>query len=414
MSSSSASVSKNDSAAFLQGPGDWDKWNKQFQAKAVAYCLWEQIDPALPEPESFLAKPIEPSPDDFATQTIVAGSQTQRRQGRRATSATTSATEDHVTMADLSNEGQKSFQLAWTIYIQHKREYADQKAKIQDLKDWVISSVVSYLFESACDPTETLREWYIKIKQHSGASDDMMTTQARDSYKKAIVVLTKPPKDFNIWLNNWEQAMSRGQAKEVPEALSTPAWFDDFLTAVEPLMGNWTSSYRLYKQDQVDSRSLTFRMLANDFRKELRHRRGNPSNAKYAKGSFGPAFGPMEKSMDSAEGNSPPSQGAESSQQSIGRKTAGSRSTRGQKRAASENQEAVLENQGTRLCPVCNLNHRLSKCFYAFPDLAPDNFQPREHIQERAKSNLQKADVLDQLQTIRKRQKLDTNDEQKD
>ena len=179
-------------------------------------------------------------------------------------------------------------------------------------------------------------------------------------------------------------------------------------------MGNWTSSYRLYKQDQVDSRSLTYRMLANDFRKELRHRRGNPSSAKYAKGSFGPAFGPMEKAMDSAEGNSPPSQGAESSQQSIGRKIAESRSTRGQKRAASENQEAVLENQGTKLCPVCNLNHKLPNCYYAFPELAPDNFQPREHIQERATSNLQKEDVLNQLQRIRKKQKLDTNEESND
>ena len=60
-------------------------------------------------------------------------------------------------MADLSTEGQNLFQLAWTIYIQRKREYADQKTKIQELKDWgTISSVASYLFESACDPTETL------------------------------------------------------------------------------------------------------------------------------------------------------------------------------------------------------------------------------------------------------------------
>jgi hypothetical protein len=413
MSSNYTSIStKNDSTAFLQGPGDWDKWNKQFQAKAVAYSLWEHIDPEAPETEAFLTKPPEPSLNDYATETIITESQTQRRQqGRRATSATN----DHITVADLSTDGQKSFQLAWTIYIQHKREYAEQKTKIQDLKDWVISSVASYLFESACDPSESIRDWYTKIKQHSGASDDMTTTQARDSYKKAIVVLTKPPRDFHIWLNNWEQAMSRGQAKGVPEALSVPAWFDDFLNAVEPLMGNWTSSYRLYKQDKVDSRSLTYRILANDFRKELRHRKSTPSSAKYAKGSFGPAFGPMEKAIDSAEGNSPPSQGAESSQKSTGRRIAGSRSIRGQKRAASENQEAVLENQGTKLCPVCNLNHKLSKCYYALPELAPDDFQPREHIQERAKSSLQKKDVINQLQTIKnKRQKLDTNEQPKD
>jgi len=107
MSSNPASIStKNDSAAFLQGPGDWDKWNKQFQAKAVAYSLWEHIDPEAPETEAFLTKPPEPSLNDYATETIITESQTQRRQqGRRATSATTSATNDHITVADLSTDG---------------------------------------------------------------------------------------------------------------------------------------------------------------------------------------------------------------------------------------------------------------------------------------------------------------------
>jgi len=215
-------------------------------------------------------------------------------------------------------------------------------------------------------------------------------------------VLRKPPKDFDAWLNAWEQAISYGQSKEVPEANSISSWFDDFLRAVDPLMGYWTTSYRLAKQSDIDTGSLTYRTLANDFRKELRHRKST-SSGKIAKGSFAASFGPK---TDCAEGDAPTSQGAEGSS-SAGYK-AGSRSNRRHKRAASDQDEEVPESQGTRpICPVCNLRHQLLRCYYAFPEVAPDGFQPREHLQKRAEENLQKKEVIDQLKKIKnKRQKI--------
>ena len=173
-------------------------------------------------------------------------------------------------------------------------------------------------------------------------------------------------------------------------------------------MGYWTTSYRLAKQSEVDAGSLTYRTLANDFRKELRHRKST-SSGKIAKGSFAASFGPK---TDCAEGDAPTSQGAESSS-SAGHR-AESRSNRRHKRAASD-QEVVPENQGTRpICPVCNLRHQLLKCFYAFPELAPDGFQPREHLQKRAEENLRKKEVIDQLRKIKnKRCKIGDEEEDK-
>lgn len=109
-----------------------------------------------------MTDPLEPTTSDFATATITVESQTQRRQqGRPATFSTTSAADDIVTVADLSGEGQKIFQLAWSIYTHRIKQYADQKANIKELKTLGISSIASYYFESACEPTETIREWYL-------------------------------------------------------------------------------------------------------------------------------------------------------------------------------------------------------------------------------------------------------------
>src|SRR5438874_2493041 len=98
------------------------------------------------------------------------------------------------------------------------------------------------------------------------------------------------------------------------------------------------------------------------------------SSGKITKGLFRASFSPK---MDCAEGDTLTSQGTEGS--SSAGCTAESCSNQRHKRAASE--EEVLENQGTRsICPVCNLKHKLPKYYYAFPEIAPDCFQPREHL----------------------------------
>ena len=66
------------------------------------------------------------------------------------------------------------------------------------------------------------------------------------------------------------------------------------------------------------------------------------------------------------------------------------------------------------ICPICNLRHQLLKYFYTFPELAPDGFQPREHLQKWAEENLWKKEVIDQLRKIKnKRCKVGDEEENK-
>src|SRR5436305_13207481 len=90
--------STTDSTVILRGLDDWDKWDKQFRAKAVACSLWEHIDPDAPDPKTFLTEPEEPKLSDYPTATRESSvtereSHTQGRGGRqlRAATATTTA-----------------------------------------------------------------------------------------------------------------------------------------------------------------------------------------------------------------------------------------------------------------------------------------------------------------------------------
>ena len=48
----------NDKMAFLASSDDWESWNLQFQAQAVAGGIWSQIQGVTP----FLEEPTAPNP----------------------------------------------------------------------------------------------------------------------------------------------------------------------------------------------------------------------------------------------------------------------------------------------------------------------------------------------------------------
>ena len=223
------------------------------------------------------------------------------------------------------------------------------------------------------------RDWYQKLKEHSGTTEEITYNSIRDEYKKAVSILHKPPKDFHAWLSNWEQVMTRAIPHEVSEVTKAKSWFEDFLQAVEPQYSHWAAAYRITREADLKADTLSYRTVANDFRRGLAA--GKNLKGKVSKGSFGPSFG---AESDGAEGDAPRSAGSA--------KAKTSSSSHSHKRAASEKQDS---------CPVCYQPHQLAKCYYAFPEKAPDGFLPRSHVQQRAKENLQKPDVADLVQKLK-------------
>src|SRR5436190_16854608 len=100
-----------DSTIILRGPDDWDKWDKQFRAKAVTNSLWEHINPDAPDPKAFLTEPEEPTLSDYTMTcelTAPEGQSSQEHQTRqqRATNAMMNAM--GISITDLTIEGQKA------------------------------------------------------------------------------------------------------------------------------------------------------------------------------------------------------------------------------------------------------------------------------------------------------------------
>ena len=51
-------ATQNDKPVLLASTGDWESWNLQFQAQAVAGWLWSQVQGVFP----FLNEPVAPNP----------------------------------------------------------------------------------------------------------------------------------------------------------------------------------------------------------------------------------------------------------------------------------------------------------------------------------------------------------------
>ena len=354
MSSSNVS-SRPARTVYLQSPDDWEDWDIQFRSMTKGLDLWESIDPESDDYEPLLDKPAKPKAADHHNNAV---------RGQP------------VRIADLTPDGQKTYQLEWTVYQSLDKEYKSQKTSISNVKQWVSTTVSPEYFTGNCDPDESLRIWYELLKDHCSTDTVLDFDTARQNYRKAIVPLHKPPKDIIAWLRNWEQAMAQGITKEVPDALVTMSYFEDFLQAVQPLYQGWASAYRVSKRGDLAEGSLSYRVIANDFRKEVGSQGSHA--AKIARGSFGPSFGP-EKDV---AGLAHP---AESSSSSVGKAKG---STQGHKRVASEQ---------AGLCPVCDLRHPLPACYYVFPEKAPEGFRVRDHVRKRADENLQKPEVASQV-----------------
>jgi hypothetical protein len=71
----------------------------------------------------------------------------------------------------------------------------------------------------------------------------------------------------------------------------TNGQFDDFLNAVISVKPSWVEAYyRLTKAAEVEHSTLSYRTLANDFRKAVKLPGPNARSSRIAKGPFGPTF----------------------------------------------------------------------------------------------------------------------------
>jgi len=112
-------TNNNNKAVFLASSNDWELWNRQFQAQAITGNLWAQIQgltPFLNKPTaSDLAKHKHKSPSSQSTITARGSTNPGTKEDPRAT-LTTGSSFTPVQITDLTADGFRTYQLAWTIF----------------------------------------------------------------------------------------------------------------------------------------------------------------------------------------------------------------------------------------------------------------------------------------------------------
>ena len=199
-----------------------------------------------------------------------------------------------ISISDLSADGRSNFQLALSYYKAQKDLYDGERDALDKLQTWMTKTVASNYAQTCFDYSEGIKEWYGKLKEQVSMNEHSIKREIKASYRQAVRPLSKPPKDFEAWITNWEQVMAKGINRDIPFAKDVDEWFDDFLNAVISVKPSWVEAYRLTKAAEVELSTLSYRTLANDFRKAVKLPGPNARSSRIAKGSFGPTFAGQE------------------------------------------------------------------------------------------------------------------------
>jgi hypothetical protein len=216
-------TTNNEKTVFLASTDDWESWNLQFQAQAVAGSLWNQIqgltpflhEPTAPDPAQHKHKAPSQSTIAARSGTISAGDEDDNGQTSQAEQAS-----QPITIADLTTDGFRTYQMEWTIHQANDKKYTQQVERLERLKQWILKTISPHFQLTSCDPIQPITHWYKALKLQAGISDDEALRKAREAYRQATRPLLRAPKDLIKWSEAWEQAMATARRKGVPEALT--------------------------------------------------------------------------------------------------------------------------------------------------------------------------------------------------
>jgi hypothetical protein len=117
-----------------------------------------------------------------------------------------------ISFTNLPSEDQKAYQFVYNIYLEKGKRYEAQLTSIDKLKEWIRKTVILNYQQTCCRPTESITQWYEKLKEHVTVSEYEAETEARDKYRRSIKPVSKV-KDILNWITTWEQAMATAQQK---------------------------------------------------------------------------------------------------------------------------------------------------------------------------------------------------------
>jgi hypothetical protein len=386
---------------------DWHAWEREFRSYVATYDLSDKFF----REEPFLARPVQPKIPDYPTQL----------QTRSQSSATpqpgSQAVTRAITIADLTAEGKETFKYDFMIYQEMKKDYAKEAEALRAVREWITKTVNTDYRQTCCQSQKTIKEWFEALQEQVGMSTYATESLIIDNYHKAIKPLTKPPKDFQQWITEWEKALAKVQEYDLAVGKHPREWFRDFVNAVQQIMPHWVDSFRRSMKKEIENASLSYRTLANDFRDSTQPLTN--TKAKVAKGSFGPMFGrksaPAAGKPSSATGDAlddgMEARGLNDGRNGMKQEGSGKQGVYANKQLKRRGRPGENSTSSSRktVCRGCGQFHNTQTCFYLFPERAPEWFSGNEQVRKAVEQNLREnTSLAEEVNRMKKRRQTNT------
>jgi hypothetical protein len=263
----STPTSKTNSVRY-DYPKDWVNWSREFRIKARSLNLWIYIEPDknIPWPE----QPVAPHIANYPKKIV----RTETRSSSASRTTATPAPEevDHETapksVGEMTGEGKSNYQLDLSYYSLMTKEFKDYRTNLDKMVDWITSTTSPLIRKTCCKEDMTIDEWYLEFQQTGSAYERDRIADARTKYQAAIKPLSKLPRKFNEWLNEWESAMAEGQDVDLSDTMKARFWAPDLARAVRDALGVWSTTFLETNEDKIKEDKLNYQEVVA---KLLRH-----------------------------------------------------------------------------------------------------------------------------------------------
>ena len=286
-----------------------------------------------------------------------------------------------TSIAEFSAHERNTFDMMFRYYKSQLKEYERQSKGLQDAKT-LIQARVSDAKAELLKGNESAREWLLVLKRSTSASQAYISFQVAQKYLESLHE-TPTPTTISNWLSTWEHAMVGAIKHNIPE-IGSGRWLRDLALAIQPVSDVLNAIFITESTD--DQKTNPSRYLEASVRIRELVETNMPKKRLVTRGHAFAAEFDGELSGDEHS-------------QDVGNK----KKSLKRARTSSAPKNSPENKRRRNGCWACGQpQHKLSHCFYVFPELSPKDFKPNKSLVTKASRALDDSELAERVEAIRK------------
>ncbi|EEU33745.1 uncharacterized protein NECHADRAFT_102289 [Fusarium vanettenii 77-13-4] len=355
-----ASIANTKNIYLLNGPNDWDSFEQSYIMKISAERVYELG--RLDDLSQFNTRRIQtPTRPEITNYLARAGPET-----RSGTTRLERGERTATTVSELHPEDRKSYQIEMALYQQDQRDYNKQADGIGNVLNWMIEKINPHYVET-CSPAangsdeyDNISRFYSNLKAACGIDDALRRKQARKRYFEVLKVASSGTTHWGEWITSWEQAMRIAKLRGVAEAMHPNTWFDDLREALDDHFEVFMRVEEGQNKGKIENGTYQPLNFSAQFRQELQTSQ-KPDETEEAPPITEESLRSMKRSSSHEDEDRSPSPDGRATE----------RPAKIRRRSQGLQEECIL-------CERIHRHPNTKSCWVAFPEGAPDKYQPSE------------------------------------